>query len=224
MTLLPDQLLHGHHVLGFDARERYVPRDAMFTADRVQTFLIKDDVDKPLSTDVIVWPTVFQNANVERAHRSAFGLGNAGIPLPLCTGPLQDLWSSLFELDRHLLENAASSQGDVTTIAISVDDTWRSPLGNQPLAWGEAEPAELGAGWELFGLDVSDRFLVSALMNFSYVSGTQERTRADWAHHLNRWHLFDDPDVAAAFARASDARISKRGPFFVYGLWGRTRP
>lgn len=208
-------------VLGFDTRERFVPREALFPASRVQRFLLVEDCEKPLSTDVRVWPTVFTNPNVDRLGLHAFALGRRGVPLPESAGPLQDLWLSLDEMNAAL--RAGTLQGPATTLAITVDETWRSPLGTGPTSpIGETDPAELDDGWTFLGFDVSDRFLVSVLMNFSYPGETKEDVRRTWAPHLNRRHLFHDAATAVSFARASEARVGKRGPFSVYGLWERS--
>ncbi len=69
-----------------------VDAGALFSTSRAQRFLLVEDCEKPISTDVRVGPTVFANPNVERLGLHAFALGKRGVPLAESAGPLQDLW------------------------------------------------------------------------------------------------------------------------------------
>jgi hypothetical protein len=73
----------------------------------------------------------------------------------------------------------------------------------------------------LLGYDVCDEWGLSGLSNCGLEPGREDvaALRAKWGPLLNRAHLFDSRDAAAAFAHASDARVEEHAPFFVYELW-----
>jgi len=59
--------------MGFDAREMTSPARA-WHADRRELYLLRPEVERPLSVDALVWPSVFE------------GVADLG-----WTGPVQDL-------------------------------------------------------------------------------------------------------------------------------------
>lgn len=215
---------YRHRLLGFDARERFVPSPRLYPAGRRREQLWRTAVEKPLSVDVCVWPTVFQNETVER-RLSLFdlGLGLVGAQRPMWTGPFQDLWVSLPELDAQLAIVGKDMRGPADVVAISVDEHWRYPLWDRPLSEGEpAEPAGLDDEWRLLGFDVADGFLTSALMNGSFDEGARVRLRSMFAELLNDAHLFDRLEAAKLCAEHCDERANHRAPHFPYGVWARS--
>ena len=84
-----------------------------------------------------------------------------------------------------------------------------------------ARPHTLDSGWEYLGCDVSDFLGVSGLSNAGFLPDREdtEALRREWAHRLNRHHLFDDLADARAFQALADQRVSEHSPFFVMGLW-----
>ncbi len=215
--------VYRHRLLGFDARERFVPLPRLYPAARRREQLLRPDVEKPLSVDVCVWPTVFQNETVERRlSLFDFGLGLVGALRPMWTGPFQDLWVSLPDLDAQLALVGRDLRGPADVVAISVDEHWRYPLWDRPLSEEEpAEPAGLDDEWRLLGFDVADGFLTSALMNGSFDERSRTRLRSMFAELLNDVHLFDRLEAAKLCAEHCDEHAVGRAPHFPYALWAR---
>ncbi len=215
----------SHRVLGFDARERFVPSQKLYGEQRRRRQLLREDVEKPLSADVLVWPTVFQNEGLESLELFDLSLGLMGMPRPVWTGPFQDLWVSLAELDLQLATVRKDLRGDVSVVALSVEHTWRYPLWNRPIFDDDAaDPDKLDERWHLLGFDVGDGFLRSALMNGAFSKADLDSLRAMFADELNELHLFDDLEVAKLCALHAHERAPARATYFSYGLWQRNEP
>src|SRR5258708_23515871 len=75
-------------LLGFDAREMWLDGEEYWLEERKRTFLLRKDIVQPLSTDTLVWRSVF---DVEQTlHR------------PQWTGPIQELWDNLATLQANM--------------------------------------------------------------------------------------------------------------------------
>lgn len=195
-------------VLGYDARERWCPRDRLWPQSRVAEFLLVD-VPKPLSVDVFCWPSVFADPQLAVLGLDDLQLGPKGLAAPSWRGTVQDLWQDVAELDAAL---AATDGRPHDVIAVTT----------QPGLHPAAPGAHLrGSGWTCLGWDVADGWLLSGLSNCGYVSGERDPLHADWAHRLNVHHLFAEEGDAAAFAELTSIRVPEHAPFFAYGIWRR---
>ena len=197
------QWLHG-----FDARRIPSPP---WSEKRRNTYAIRTDVASPLSSDPLVWPSVFDQGvgiGLSPALRAEMGL--SGLELPAWVGRHGPSWDSLERLEEALGERAVQLPGSVRLMAIT-----------KLCAEDAAEPRFVPRdGWLLLGFDVSDAGLISALCNCGYSDREEvEQSRSRWAHALNEHHLFDGVDQALAFKVASDERVPEHAPFDVYGLW-----
>lgn len=201
-------------IVGFDARERWCPLERLWSTERRAGFLLRD-VEKPLSTDIFVWPSVFQDVQLDLLHLDDLNLGAAGLSAPAWRGSIQDLWDDLGTLERAL---ADATIGPFDIIAITTSDA--SSLD----ADISCSPAELDAGWELLGHDVSDRWLLSGLTNCGYAESEHQELRARWGPRLNQHHLFTDENDAVVFARGADTRVREHAPFLAWGVWRRSSP
>lgn len=189
-------------LIGFDAREDSLDASA-WDEGRRHRFLLRHDVDKPLSVDSSVWPSAFDiQQQVKR---------------PQWTGYVQDLWEDLGSL-KSAVENLAVA---LRYAAFEVLDA-NSPIPFE-LSWRERVPKinppslqEIKA--EFVGYDIADYYLLSGLMNCAF---TEEELRgaAHWTPHLNPRHLFEAHEPAMAFKRETDARVPQHAPFFVFGVW-----
>lgn len=199
-------------ILGFDARERWCPRERLWPAERAARFLLRD-TEKPLSTDVMVWPSVFEDPQLDLLGMDDLSLGSAGASAPAFRGFVQDLWQDLDALERALTPVTA---GRYDVIAVSVDGEWHPST-------PPCVPADLDAQWLHLGFDVSDSWLLSGLSNCGYAQEEIDAMRAQWGPRLNAHHLFDDRLDASAFATLCGERVREHAPFHVYGLWRRQR-
>ncbi len=204
-------------ILGFDARERWVAREALFPPTRDDTYLLRPETRKPLSVDVLVWPTVFANPDV--AGLALPGLGDDGLPRPAFVGPVQGLWTGLALVERALAARGASLPGSVSVVAVTLPVDRVDVFGPERIP--KVAPAQLSPAWRLLGYDVADRFLLSGLMNCGYDAHEVPRLRAVWSQALNSAGLFDDEGAAAKFAAERDAEVAEHAPFLPFGLWER---
>lgn len=212
--------IHPHHVLlGFDARACWIEREHVFPQSRVDIHLLRVDVERPLSTDVMVWPTVFRNESVSALSLELEGVGDSGLQAPSFVGPVQELWSELEALQETIRTQAAALRGPASVIAVTVESGWEQPFTGLSLSGlDKPSPADLDERWSFLGFDVSDGFLLSGLTNCGY-GNERDHLRTTWAPRLNRWHLFDSHDDAKTFAALSDERVESHAPFFVFGIW-----
>ena len=189
-------------LIGFDAREMWLAFDSTWPAGRKETYLLRDDVEKPFSTDIMVWQSVLEADELER---------------PAWIGPVQEMWDSLERLKAFLAAEWKQPIKPYHLIAVTrfVDSYTKSEM--QQLY--QIQPPERYPAWTLLGYDVSDQWLLSGLLNCGYWPDEIEALRERWAAHLNEHHLFTDRTRADQFRMVSDERVKEHAPFFVYGLY-----
>ena len=192
----------------------------LWTAEQRELFLLRVDVAAPLSTDTLVWPSVFDTGQVigmPSAERERLHM--AGIPMPAYTGPNAGLWEDAASLRHYVMERRAAAPPCVV-VAVS----WFS--GNGPSESGDVGPypartlpATPDPGWQWLGFDVADGSLLSGLTNCGYRADEAPALRAQWAGSLNGNHLFDELHDARQFRALAELRVPEHAPFFVYGLY-----
>jgi hypothetical protein len=210
------------YVLGFDARRLW--EDRVSTPKQKEAFLFRLDVERVLSVDVAIWPSVFP-----------FDSGTR----PQYVGFFQDLWEELDCLREHI-ENAKqirTSPADLIAVTLhaelfNAEDAarWEKRLkGESPnpdvneadLELPYADPPRIREDWSFMGYDVCDEWGISGLSNCGFKPGREDvqALRGKWGPRVNRFHLFDAIDHAVEFKGLSDQRCNEHAPFFVYGLW-----
>jgi|SRR5215469_2481513 len=214
----------GETLIGFDVRERWMLPDRLWEPQRRAQYLLRNDIIKPLSTDVMVWPSIFdtgQGRHLDPAQRLHLGLG--GVQAPSWIGPNPGLWSDhdrMVATLRHHVPEHSWSVRPLQVIAV----TWLSDAGFTDA--GEfgpyAEPTTpkgLRPEWIRLGYDVSDGSLLSGLSNCAYTDVERDILRQEWGRRLNRYHLFEESDRASRFREITNRRVPEHAPFFVYGLY-----
>src|SRR6185295_8059532 len=95
----PERLL-GHPValLGFDARETFVPPARSWTTRRREDFLLRPEVEKPLSVDTWAWPSIFGDGFTDSDRPTEVQLPE----MPAWRGANQTLWDDLASMDEAL--------------------------------------------------------------------------------------------------------------------------
>lgn len=206
MTINRRKIESEELILGFDAREMWLDGEALWNEQRRSAYLFRTDVAKPLSTDTIVWPSVFDADSI-----------------PPASVGLQDLWSDLGSL-RKSLEVAEGRRVkpcyliSITLLTEGLDkqeqEEWKAML-------PAPTPAVRHSDWSFLGYDVSDRWLLSGLSNCGFLPDGEHvpQLRDKWGPHLNDWHLFDSLERAGEFKQFSDGRVKEHAPFFVFGIW-----
>lgn len=197
-------------VLGYDARERWCPRERLWPDERCAQYLLRPDVERPMSADVMVWPSVFANRQMDLLELEDLHIGSAGAAAPEMRGWVQWLWSDLDAL-RAALPDAHDRPHDV--VAITTPAPWHFDV---PVS----SPAAPSDGWMPLGYDVVDGWLLSGLTNCGYLDEDDiDGWRSHWARHLNDRHLFDDDRTADAFAAATSKRVREHAPFLTCRVW-----
>ena len=207
-------------LLGFDARELWLNPDDLWDAARREAFLLSVGVAKPLSTDSMVWPSVFdtgQGLGLPESERTRLCL--AGLPSPRWIGANAGLWESLGDMRRHLAERWTDSRPHAVIAVSWLSDDGFASAGRVGPHREPTAPAAREAHWRLLGLDIADGSLLSGLSNCGYSQLEVEELRRRWEPHLNRRHLFADPARAFEFRDLANTRVPEHAPFFVYGLY-----
>ncbi len=227
MTMRSNELL-----LGFDAREMWLDVAEYWPEERKRRFLLRRDIVKPLSTDILVWRSVF---DVEQT-----------LNRPQWTGPIQELWEDLATLQAYmdtawsertlpswiiavtLQEDVCESEDLLEWYARAsniIDDTVPGvlPLSGDLLEWyaraSRIIPALRDPAWAFLGYDVSDKWLLSGLSDCGTNETEIQILRETYASDLNEHHLFDAIKPAVDFMHVSDERVRAHAPFFVFGIW-----
>ena len=206
-----DLAMSARHLLGFDAREMWLPftsrgnREGGWTQQQKSEWLLRADVDRPLSVDYLVWTSVFSP-------------GAGLVPSWVYGDSVQGIWSKLSELYASLPESLQQeSAGRYWIIGINVEGR-----GALDPAWNDimTVPAVIQEDWEFLGYDVADRWLLSGLSNCTHVSEKDfDDLRRRFLDHINSYHLFTDYRVACKFRSLSGRRVPDHKPFYVFGLW-----
>lgn len=193
-------------LLGFDAREMWLSFESEWSPERRDSFLLRGDLKKPLSTDTMVWASVFGlDESLEKPPGwEAFDLW---IDLDRMAASLDAGWG--VERKAHwiiglTLRYGTFRQGDM--------EMGYPTLDSLPMSTGSQQ-------WTLLGYDISDASGLSGLSNCGYATDEVPALRERWGTHLNAYHLFSDVDQAIEFKKLSDNRVREHAPFFVYGLY-----
>jgi len=191
-------------LLGFDARVVDEKALIVSTPSQKEIYLLRPDVDLILSTDVLLWPSVFQ--------RDTFLAMN-----PPAGDNVLFLWCDLQRLLHHRERSGSEDARPFAVIGITRIDEPDAQVEWVPQC--DPVPAKAAAGWKLLGFDVSDAALLSGLSNCGYDGAEISAFRKRWAPHLNRNHLFTEIEIAWEFRAVTDRRVKEHAPFFVYGLY-----
>jgi len=205
----PERLL-GHPValLGFDARETFVPPARSWTTRRREDFLLRPEVEKPLSVDTWAWPSIFGDGFTDRDRPTELP------EMPAWRGASQTLWDDLASMDEALRAVPRSSYCRIAVAwFLEAADTQPPPY------IVEISPGRIESTWTLLGLDVADGWLLSGLSNCGYDTSERAIFRRDWAGQLNEHHLFESLPIARAFRDATNVRVPEHAPFFVFALF-----
>jgi hypothetical protein len=163
--------------------------DASWTVDRRTRYLLRREVAAVRSVDPIVW---VRPPGFPRSPEPA------------------GLWSNLSDLfaAAHALDRADAVAVRIT--ALEEDGPTDESAG----------PIGLPSGrYDLLGYDVADYYLLGGLTNCGYEPEEAAALAPAWAPVLNKWHLFDNPEDATAFAAVTEQRVPEHAPFYVYGIY-----
>jgi hypothetical protein len=188
-------------VIGYDAREYFDSNsDFIWEKERIDRYLLKTNLKKPLSVDVMVWDSIF--------HLSS-------ISLPTWIGWRQQLWDSLERLMLFIQSQPIHQPYRVTAITERVFEDEKSRL---EALYG-IQLAIKSDSWIFLGFDVADEWLLSGLTNCGYRFDEHEILRNIWQGKLNQYHLFDTYEDADMYREMTNTRVKEHAPFSVYGIY-----
>jgi hypothetical protein len=211
-------------LIEFDVRtapEQYV--SGRWDATSRAGYLLRPEVEWPLSVDGLVWPSVFRLKGVEGLDLPSYS------PIeidPAVAGG--DVWLDLDRLqacyDAHrglapggvfiALELLSEKEAEAERIPYDL------PGGIQAAVWLEPTvPERLPDGSTLLGYDVADAGRISGLSDCGYTEDEIRDLVPRWAARLNSFGLLDTVEDAIAFREVCDARVPEHVPFWIYALW-----
>lgn len=205
-------------LLGFDAREMWM------AGNRPSEFLLRDDIARALSVDIMVWPSLFRFDEswlppvVERMPE---------LERPQWIGPNDPFWENL-----GLLEEAVAPLDHREFPYWLIAASWHTDVGfeREGTEWKKygslgpapyrsvTTPARRDPGWRFLGFDVADPG-ISGLSNCGYAEDERHGLVQEWSPWLNQHHLFTELEKAFEFRVFSNKRVSEHAPFYVIGLW-----
>jgi hypothetical protein len=184
-------------------------------------FLLRSDVEWPLSSDPLVWPSIF----FSKIFRDSTGFPYGNIEVdPVIDGG--NYWLSLDQMGAHYKAHRSPYANGVF-IAIHLFS--ENPLTSNFIAYsrdgiqfglelGDATPSDCPSNSEFLGYDVGDASWISGLSNCEYTATERKRLEPIWRHRLNSFGLLSTLDDAAEFRKLSDDRVSEHAPFWIYGI------
>jgi len=188
-------------VLGFDLREAYGANGgSLWTQERRSEFLLRPDVEQPLSVDPAVWPSVMEVQNEE-------------YPLHLCGSINRILRAS------PILARGRKDSPVVIEVGVLTDAGFSPYWENTFDGWLRPEEDTTPAfTFQELGYDVADKYLVSGLSNCMLSPKELSDVRRNWAGRINSFGLFESADDATEYATACDLLIREHAPFFAYRI------
>ncbi|MFZ5862669.1 MAG: hypothetical protein ACOYXR_07515 [Nitrospirota bacterium] len=201
-----------HTVLGFDARQNWLPMANWWPQNGPFLYLLRDDVERPASVDKNIWSSVCAAL--------------ADLARPDDAGPLPPLWSDYERLRRHVDAKDGMRDRQYSLIAVTLAVDSLNPEAPEWLSLLGPDAADLGPldqGWRLMGYDVANPKLYSALTDAPYHTEHEDvpSLQRRWAGHLNDRHLFTAFEEAQGFLAIAEQRARRLAPFGVFGLWER---
>ena len=197
-----------HEVLGFDFRVRPESQGTRWTKERRETYLLRADIQFPVSADRTVWPectTRLQKSQTAEMEAQS-------------NGPLNGL--DLFTENKGPDSLAAYRHDSAVLIALTSDKTTVAHLRQMhsvgPSSFAVAELED--SGWSFWGYDVADAWMTSGLMNCGFASDEKAGYVERYSTGLNGWGLFDDIKISNVYSDETNARVSEHAPFYVFGI------
>jgi len=193
-------------LVGFDARTKDAESVAAWDADRRNRFLLRTGVGRPLSVDVLVWPSILRprtsiNDLIAQARRGISGLE-----------------TELSTVHKRLLKQEPPDPPSI--VAVTLEDAGLSPSEADSVRSGvKSVFFDKPSAWRQLGYDVADASLLSGLSNCGYDDTEAAALREEWAQHINESHLIIDAQRAALFRKLCNERVPEHAPFFVFGIY-----
>ncbi len=219
-------------VVGFDAREMWLDIDSQWTQDKKTSFLLRQNISKPLSVDSYIWYSVFSEllephlwhsiamqAMYSEPDWNDIFSESRKISVPPRFYRPRRVWRNLASLRDHLHQSWGSGWKPCYLVAvvevvkneIDIEDE----VDSEPIF-----PNIVDEEWRLLGYDVADYELISGLFEGQMEPDTALKLRNEWQNYLNEYHLFTEPQKAFDYIRIADRKYPSHMPYYVYALYG----
>jgi hypothetical protein len=208
-------ILFEQLVIGFDAREMWLGLDA-WTPERKRSFLLRQDIEKPLSTDTMVWPSLFHSHRTVISGSEIITGSVLDLEFPIEYRTIDNLWIQLSTMQGYLDKLPTNENNSYWVIAIAELMSFEDKETLKPTH--PVRPLEIDSSWKLLGFDVSQTNLSSGLTNERYDATEIETLRTRWSPHLNKYHLFSEEKRANEFAAWADRDIG-HAPYHIYAIY-----
>jgi len=200
-------------LLGFQLR--IVPEKLeRWDAERRKTYLLREEIEIPLSVDKAVWPLI--NA---RPSLAELFIDYSTQPQAAPNG------LGVYAVTASAIPRLVSYYDDGFLIGITATDEAAYSLQSRHHIQN-VQPITLLSeqGWRCSGYDVADSWLCSGLLNCGYSESDKFKLSNHFGSDLNKSGLFQSIEMAASFCTESNKRVPEHAPFFVYGIWTKTQP
>jgi hypothetical protein len=174
------------HFLGFDVRLDPANFARGWSAARRTQFLLRDDIDVPISIDPMVWPSKFWQRHVPPGIGIPRHPGTVVVPDGTPGYTSLGLWIDFDELRRFTSGVRVSIEGGVLIAILAWPGDGRDIFGPSPATTGS--PPDI-ADWTTLGFDVADDSFVSGLTNCGYEVDERPGLAAAWKAYLNQHGL-----------------------------------
>ncbi len=209
------------HLIGFDIR--WLSESGFlgfWDQARRQQYLIRPEVEYPLSIDRHVWPSRFSLPGLVEPLASVADLdGYAGGPHFATFA----FWRDLREMVSHYKPSGERDCVIAVTLLIpqaqragakGPADPWRAFVTGQ-----HTDPDQPGDKWMPLGCDVANDGYLSGLSNCGMFDAERQALRDRWRASLNDFGLFASPESAQSFCDDANTRLKDDGPFHVFELF-----
>jgi len=211
-------------LLRFDvraAKEQYVGRQ--WDAKARAGYLLRPDIEWPLSVDRRVWPSVFYAEIDKRPDWESYATIEVD---PAIDGGAY--WLELERMRAYYDVHRAVAPGGVF---VGVELLSEKEADGDTILYMEADGIQCGRlleqtvperppeGSTLLGYDVAGAAGISGLANTEYSEEEVRDLAPVWSNRLNSFGLLDTVEDAVAFRQVCDERVPEHAPFWIYALW-----
>ena len=190
-------------VIGFDLRDADHTLKNAWSPSRRDMFLLRDDVERIFSVDKDIWPSLFEEMWQE---------------MPTKIGWVSQLWADIGQLNSFVESTKIITKSSYWTVGFTqfLEEPMILEIGLHVLPFN---PDSVQNDWRLLGFDVAEQVLLSGLTNMGYRKNAKLTAMKNFAGSLNKFHLFEDVNIAQEFALWNQTRDPGHGPWFVTGIY-----
>lgn len=199
-------------------RDDYV--DTFWSVEHRNQYLLRPEIEWPLSIDPLVWPSVFFSRPASDLDRYA----TIDVDTKVDDG---DYWLNLEQMRTYYqTHRQPGSRGVFVAIHLfseqPLDEKVRYyTLPGDILCGFELKgtvPAEPPPGSKFLGYDVADPARISGLANCGYTPEEKQQLAPLWQPGLNSCGLLTDLEKALEFKDLCDKRVPEHAPFWIWGI------